>query len=384
MDFEFSDEQKLIGEQARSFLQKECTSEVVRQVLDTDAPYAESLWQQMAELGWMGIAIPEEYGGLGFSYLELAVIAQEIGRSLAPVPFSSSVYLATEALLLAGSPAQKEKWLPELASGSVIGTLATHALQQGRESIHPQLCASGETLQGKALLVPDAEIADFCVLLCREDDGQELSLVVLDLAQPGVCVTPAQGTDSTRNVGDLSIDNARVERLGEKGAGPELLTQLSRRAAVLFAWEQLGGSDAALEQAKDYAMGRFAFGRPIASFQAIKHKLAHGAVKNMLARSNCYYGAWALNTDAPELELAAATARVSSSQAYYYSSKENIHTHGGMGFTWEFDCHLHYRRAKYLSVVIAGEAAWKKRLTSVLLERDQSCNDNGGASNGLQ
>ena len=366
MDFDFSNEQKLIGEQARSFLQKECSNEVVRQVLDTDAPYAEDLWKKMAELGWMGIAIPEEYGGTGLSYLELAVIAEEIGRALAPVPYSSSVYLATEALLLAGSPAQKDKWLPALAAGSAIGTVAQHAAQGGQQMASLPSTA-GDTAQGKVLAVPDAEVADFCVVLCREEAGSELSLVLVETAQPGVSVTPMEGIDRTRNVGDLNLDGATVERLGEKGQGLELLSRLFQRAAVLFAWEQLGGSDAALEQAKDYAMGRFAFGRPIASFQAIKHKLAHGAVKNMLARSNCYYGAWALNEDAPELELAAATARVSTTQAYYYCSKENIQTHGGTGFTWEYDCHLHYRRAKYLSVVIGGEATWKKQLASLLL-----------------
>lgn len=368
MDFDYSNEQKLIGEQARSFLQKECSTEVVRQVLDSDVPYAEDLWQKMANLGWMGIAIPEEYGGVGLSHLELTLIAQEMGCALAPVPFSSSVYLATEAMLLAGSSAQKERWLPTLANGNTIGTLAAHSERiVNQKAALPTL--NQNTLRGEALAVPDAELADFCVVLCKENDSNGLSLVLVETAQSGVSVTPVEGIDSIRIVGDINFQEAAVERLGEKGQGLELLNRILHRAAVLFAFEQLGGTDAALEQARDYAMDRFAFGRPIASFQAIKHKLAHGAVKNMLARSNCYYGAWALNTDAPELELAAATARVSAIQAYYYCSKENIQTHGGVGFTWEFDCHLHYRRAKYLSVVIGGEATWKKQLASLLLQQ---------------
>ena len=142
----------------------------------------------------------------------------------------------------------------------------------------------------------------------------------------------------------------------------QLLDALLDRAAVLFAWEQVGGAQAALEQGKEYAMGRYAFGRPIASYQAIKHKLANMYVKNTLARSNCYYGAWALNTGADELPLAAATARVSAIQAYYFASKENIQTHGGMGYTWEFDCQFFYRRAKLLSVTIGSEAMWQDRL----------------------
>ncbi|MEM1230603.1 MAG: acyl-CoA dehydrogenase family protein, partial [Pseudomonadota bacterium] len=152
------------------------------------------------------------------------------------------------------------------------------------------------------------------------------------------------------------------ERLGKEGQGWRALEQVLDRAAVLFAWEQLGGSDACLEMAKNYALGRYAFGRPIASYQAIKHKLADMYVKNTLARSNAYYGAWALNTDAPELPLAAATARVGSTQAYYYASKENIQTHGGMGYTWEFDCQFYYRRSKLLAVAIGSEHLWQEKL----------------------
>ena len=370
MNFDYSIEQKLIGEQARTFLQRECTNDVVRQVLDSDALYAKGLWKQMAELGWMAITIPEAYGGVGLSYLELTLIAEEIGRALAPVPYSSSVYLATDALLLAGSSAQKEKWLPTFASGSTIGTLAIQPErvinQRGSLPSFDQ-----NVLQGKTFAVPDAELADVCVVLCKEGDGEELSLVLVDLAQTEISITPAEGIDGIRTVGDIDFSGATVERLGEKGQGLTLLNRILQRAAVLFAFEQLGGSDAALEQARDYAMDRFAFGRPIASFQAIKHKLAQGAVKNMMARSNCFYGAWALDADAPDLALAAATARVSAIQAYYYCSKENIQTHGGTGFTWEYDCHIHYRRAKYLSLVIGGESTWKKQLSGQLLKRRQ-------------
>jgi alkylation response protein AidB-like acyl-CoA dehydrogenase len=154
--------------------------------------------------------------------------------------------------------------------------------------------------------------------------------------------------------------------MGAEGSGWASTQALYDRAAILFAWEQTGGSDAALEMAKNYALGRYAFGRPIASYQAIKHKLADMYVKNTLARSNCYYGAWALDSNAPNLPLAAATARVAATQAYYYASKENIQTHGGMGFTWEFDCQFHYRRAKVLSVVIGNESQWQDKLVTGL------------------
>ena len=172
--------------------------------------------------------------------------------------------------------------------------------------------------------------------------------------------------DPTRSHAKIDFDNAPAELVGTAGEGWSLTRKILDRAAVLFAWEQVGGANAALEQAKEYAMGRYAFGRPIAGFQAIKHKLANMYVKNTLARSNCYYGAWALSTDADALPLAAATARVSAIQAYYFASKENIQTHGGMGFTWEFDCQFHYRRAKLLSVNIGSERIWQDRLIAAI------------------
>ena len=361
MDFEFTQDQKLIGDQARTFLQNECSSGVVRGVLDGDADYDEDLWNGIAEMGWLGIAIPEEYGGLGLNYLELAVIAEEMGRSLAPVPFSTSVYLATELLLLAGSEEQKQRWLPRLASGEAIGTVALETNLSAGQSTTVE---NGANVTGRKMLVPDANIADFCVVLATEADGASLCLVELD--QDAVQRTPATAIDLLRSVADVEFTQAGAERLGAAGEGAEILETLCLRAAVLYAWEQVGGSDAALEQARDYALERFAFGRPIASFQAIKHKLAQAYVKNTLARSNCYFAISCLNSNSSELALAAATARISAIQAYYYSSRENIQTHGGMGFTWEFDCHLHYRRAKSLSMAIGGETSWKQRLIATL------------------
>ncbi|MCH2099143.1 MAG: acyl-CoA dehydrogenase [Pseudomonadales bacterium] len=172
--------------------------------------------------------------------------------------------------------------------------------------------------------------------------------------------------DPPRTHARVVFDGAAGEVLGTAGQGWDMLEKLFDRAAVLFAWEQVGGAEAALHMARDYAMGRFAFGRPIASFQAIKHKLADMYVAHTLARSNCYYGAWALSTDAPELPVAAATARVSATEAFHECSKENIQTHGGMGFTWEFDCHLYYRRSKLLSVNLGALPRWKDKLVSRL------------------
>ena len=366
MNFEFSDEQKLLRDQARGFLAEHCPMGKVRAALEGGGAFDAELWRKVADMGWTATVIPEEFGGLGLSYLELVVIAEELGRAVAPLPFSSSVYLATEALLMAGSREQKEKWLPKLATGEVIGTFA---LAEGPGRPTPaglRATAANGTLNGGKVAVADGDIAQLAVVVSASDAGDGASLNLVELGQAGVTHTPQRTLDFSRSHVRLDFADAACQPLGSPGSGWAAVGRLLDRAAVLFAWEQVGGADAALEMAKEYAMGRYAFGRPIASYQAIKHKLAQAYVNNTLARSNCYYGAWALNTDAPDLPLAAATARVSATQAYYYASKENIQTHGGMGYTWEFDCQFFYRRAKLLSVNIGSEGHWQDRLITAV------------------
>jgi len=201
-------------------------------------------------------------------------------------------------------------------------------------------------------------------VLARSEAGLEACL--MPLRQSGISIEPVITFDTSRGHSALTLEGADVHVLGERALDAGEWERLIEGAAVLFAWEQVGGADAALEMAKNYALGRYAFGRPIASYQAIKHKLAEMYVRNTLARSNCYYGAWALNTNAAELPIAAATARVSAIQAYYFASKENIQTHGGMGFTWEFDCQFHYRRSKILAVNVGSERQWQDKLITAI------------------
>lgn len=360
MNFEFDEDQNLLREQAQGFLADNCPPAAVRAVLEGEADYDAQLWGKIVEMGYTATVIPEEFGGLGLSYLELSVIAEELGRVAAPVPFSSSVYLATEALLLAGSQEQKEAWLPKLATGEAIGTFAM-AETHGRPTANNlNTTVANGTISGTKLPVADGGIADFAVVVANN------GLYLVDLTAAGVQRAPVRTLDFSRGHSRIEFSGAPAQPLGDPGAGWMLAQKLLDRAAVLFAWEQTGGAQAALEMAREYAMGRYAFGRPIASYQAIKHKLANMYVKNTLARSNCYFGAWALNTDAAELPLAAATARVSATQAYYFASKENVQTHGGMGFTWEFDCQFYFRRAKLLSVNIGSEAMWQDRLITAV------------------
>lgn len=371
MNFEFSAEQNMLREQAVSFLADKSSRAVVRRVLEKDdEPYAASLWRDMAALGWQSTIVPEQYGGIGLSHLELCVLAEEIGRALAPVPFSSSVYLATQALLLAGSHAQRERWLPKLATGDAIGTFAFAGANGRPTPATLGVQTRGDRLSGTKLAVPDGDVADFAIVVAGSSHGDGATWQLVDLHASGVERKPVAMIDGSRSHANLSFRDAACEPVGADGGGWALTQALLDRAAILFAWEQVGGAQAALEMAREYALGRIAFGRPIASFQAIKHKLANAYVKNTLARGNCYYGAWALNANAVELPLAAAAARVSATQAYYFASKENIQTHGGMGFTWEFDCQFFYRRAKLLSVSIGSEAMWADRLITAI-ERQQ-------------
>ena len=368
MNFDFSPDQKSLRDQARKFLADNASSTRVRRVLDTDTPYDAELWKGMAEMGWMGTAIPEAHGGAGFGYLELCVLAEELGRSLAPTPFASTIYLAAEALLLAGSDAQKKQWLPRIAQGDAIGCLA---LAEGPAAPAPDALttrlANGAVTGTKAPVL-DGDVADFAVVAARDERGA-VSLCLVDLNGPGVTRAPLKTVDPTRSVAQITFAGAPAQPLGAAGGGWELVERLLDRAAVLIAFEQVGGAQAALDMAREYAIGRFAFGRPIASFQAIKHKLADMYVAVELARSNTYYGAWALSTEAPELPVAAAAARVSATEAYFHAAKENIQTHGGMGFTWEFDCHLYYRRAKLLALALGSARRWKDLLIARLEAR---------------
>jgi alkylation response protein AidB-like acyl-CoA dehydrogenase len=366
MNFEFSQEQMLLREQARAMLADQCPTRAVRAILEGDEPFDRALWRRIVEMGWTATVIPEEFGGLGLSHLELAVVAEELGRAVAPVPFSSSVYLATAALLKAGTPAQKHQWLPRLASGAVIGcfAVAEAAGQSAPESL--LTTARNGTLTGTKLPVADGDVADLAIVAARSREGDGASLYLVDLAGSGVTRQSVPTLDPTRSHARIDLHGAAAEPLGADGAGWSLVQAVYDEAAVLFAWEQVGGADAALDMARNYALGRFAFGRPIATFQAIKHKLTGMYVKNTLARSNCYFGAWALSTGAAELPIAAASSRVGAIQAYYFASKENIQTHGGMGFTWEFDCQLHYRRSKLLAVNIGSEATWQDKLIAAV------------------
>ena len=369
MNFDFSEDQKFLKNEARRFLEANCPTSRVRKVLDdASATWDPELWKAVAGQGWLGAAIPEEHGGLGLGRLELCVIAEELGRAVAPIPFASTVYILAEAVMMAGSEAQKAAVLPGIAAGEVIGALATSEGPGALAASGIRASVEGGKLSGTKIPVTDGGIATHALVLARE--GGQPGLFLVDLSSAGVTRETLSTLDPSRDAARLVFDKVPAERLGGAGEGLTLVERILDRAAVLLAFEQTGGADRALEMAKEYALERFAFGRTIASYQAIKHKLADMYVKNELARSNAYYGAWALNTDAPELPVAASAARIAASEAYWFASKENIQTHGGIGFTWAVDCHLHYRRSRQLSLVAGAPRTWKDRLVSHLERRN--------------
>lgn len=350
MDFDLSDEQKMLAEQARGLLAERTPFDHLRKLIDDEAEWDEPLWRELAAMGFLGANVLEEFGGLGMSELDLAVISQELGRVNAAVPFFSSIVLAADAIRLAGSAAQKAEWLPRMASGEVAGCFAC------TEGPGP-LLGRGVTLEGGKLRgakhpVADAGIAQIAVVQV----GEGLALVRLE--QPGVTRTRLDSFDQLRPHYRLDFDRAEAEPLPGKGLIPALLD----RAAVQAAFEAVGASEACLAMGRDYVMERQMFGRPLASFQAIKHKLADVATAIEVAKSNAYFAGWAAGESADDLPGAAAAARLTAIKAFEMAARENLQVHGGIGYTFEANCHFYYRRERLLAVNVGSRGYWADRM----------------------
>jgi alkylation response protein AidB-like acyl-CoA dehydrogenase len=351
MNFDLSDEQKMLGEQARSLLADMSSFDRLRALIDSGAEWDEPLWHALAGMGFLGAAIPEEHGGLGLGALDLGVIMEALGAANAAVPFMSSIILGAEAIRLAGSEAQKAAWLPKLASGDA---LATFAYAEGPGPVFATGASlAGGRLSGSKSPVADAGIANIAVVLVA---GGSFALVELD--QPGVTRTKLDSFDQLRPHYRLDFADAVAEAM--PGAGK--LDRLIDNAAVHAAFEAVGASEACLRMARDYAMERQMFGRPLAGYQAIKHKLADVAVATELARSNAYYGGWAAESSPDDLPAAAAAARLSGIKCFELAARENLQVHGGIGYTFEANCHFYYRRERMLSVHLGNRGFWADRL----------------------
>ena len=371
MKFDFDEDQQFIRNDARRFLADRCLMEDVRQHLTGDPLVISPLWQEICELGWPGAAIPEAYGGLGMGYLELCVLAEELGRVVAPVPFSSSIYLAAEAILQYGSEEQKQQYLPGLVSGEIVGTLAWS--DAGEKAV----AFEDGSISGVKRPVAGGTLADIAVVSALTSEDKHV-LVLVELAETAAAndkhvqrQTLESADPSVRNA-QITFDDCPAQLLGNGGDSAGTLPQLLDRAAVLLAFEQIGGADRCLELAVDYVKERKTFGRAVGSYQAVKHKLAKMYAQNELARSNAYYGAWALASESDELPIAASAARISATECFEFAAREGLHLHGGMGYTWEVDCHLYLKRSRDLALRLGGLRQWKEKLISATLTATSS------------
>ena len=370
MNFLFTDEQLELRSAVRGFLASKSAEETVRGLMATDAGYDHAVWRQMSDqLGLQGIAVPEEYEGAGFGYLELGIIFEEMGRALLCAPYLSTVALAAEALLRCGDEAARKDLLPALATGRAIGTLAVLE-QPGRWDeagvrTRAHRSGAGWVLDGGKRHVPDGHIADLIMVAARTPAG--VSLFAVDGEAPGLRRVPVPTLDQTRKQAHLEFAATPARLVGDSGGGWPVIRRVLDAAAVLLAAEQVGGASRAVEMAADYAGLRIQFGRPIGSFQAVKHLCADMLTEAEAARSAAYYGLWALASGASEdLPAAASLAKVYCSAAYTKIAADAIQVHGGIGFTWEHPAHLYLKRAKS-SEAMFGTPAYHRDLLAVRL-----------------
>jgi alkylation response protein AidB-like acyl-CoA dehydrogenase len=371
MDFGFSDEQEMLRQSARGLLEKECASSVVRRLLDDERGYDGALWKTMAGLGWTGLTIPEEYGGAGLHYVDLVLVLEEMGRVVLPSPFIWTMMVA-EAINRAGSAAQKQALLPKIASDDLIATPAL--LEQsglwGPEGISLQAKPGGSDfiLDGAKLFVNDAHVAG-CLLVAARTGGTAANGVTLFAIEPGragISLSPLKTMDQTRKLSEVKFAGVKAtaaDVIGEAGAGWKTLSEVIDRGKVMLAAEMMGGAQKVLDVAVEYAKMRVQFGRPIGSFQAVQHKCANMMIDVEGAKSAVYYAAWAVSNQVAEAPLAAALAKASSSDAYRRVSAEGIQVHGGIGFTWDHDMHLYFKRAKS-SEFTFGDATYNRELVA--------------------
>ena len=353
MNFGFTEEQELLRKTARDFLADHAPIKRAREVMEGAESQAPEIWSEMAELGWMGLTIPETYGGADLSMIELAIVLEALGRSLAPVAFLPTM-IAACALHEVGSEPQRREWLPRIAAGETVATLAITETRGTEEPGDLALAATadgGWTLRGSKLFVPDADIADLLVVAARVGGEGErgLGLFLVPRETDGVSVTPQRSMDQLRNLHHVEFDGAQLPEDSLLGGDSDAWSKIQRvldRARVMICAEMVGGAEKCLEDSVQYAKERVQFGKPIGVNQAIKHKCADMLFRVESAKSITYYAACAAREDNEEAAVTASMAKSYVSEAYRHVSAENIQIHGGVGFTWEYDCHLYFKRAK--------------------------------------
>lgn len=378
MDIKLDEIQLDIANEARRFLEKECPAEIVREAYEDDRGLTDKLWNQMSEMDWMKIRIPEAYGGAEMEQLDLCIILEEMGRAVVPGPFFSSVQLAAEAILAAGSEDQKKEYLPKIGDGKMIGTLALSEPDSGADTDYIQMSAradgDGFVLSGTKLTVPDAHVADVMVVAARTEPGTEpshgVTLFLVDKDTDGLRVNLLPTMDGTRKLCAVEFKDVRASGvLGEVNQGRAPLDKVLQRAQTGLAAECIGGAQRAMEIATEYAKTRVQFDQPIGAFQAIKHACAQMFVLVESGRSLLYWAAWAQDhADEKEAALAASAVKAYCAEAYTKVTASALQVHGGIGFTWENDIHLFLKRAKGNELSLGDPAFHREKIVQLLTE----------------
>jgi len=371
VDVSFTDEQELLRASAREFLSAQCTPATVREVLEkgAHAEGARRLWEKMAELGWMGLGIDEAHGGHGLGLLDVAILSEEMGRALVPAPWFSSVALFGEAVGTTGTRDQRAHWLPRIAGGELTGTLAL--LEPGGilapEAIAATATASGDgyVLSGSKAFVPDLSAAGAVVVTARLEG--EPALFVVD--RDSLDATEEPTLDPTRRLSTLRLEETRVagdRLLGGEPCGWAAIERIADRASAVLCAEMCGGAQKALDMAVEYAKFRQQFGRPIGSFQGVSHRCADMLLSIEGARSLSYYAAWCCDEDLASAPVAVSSAKAWAGDTYRSVTSQSIQIHGGIGFTWEADIHLWYRRAFWSAAFLGDSVHHRERLAKLI------------------
>ncbi len=377
MDFGFSQEQEMLRSTARKFFENECPSTFVRKMMDDPAGMTPELWHKLAEQGWLGLIYPEAYGGVGLGFVDLAVLMEEMGRVVMPGPYFSTVLLGGLTLLEAGSESQKKEWLTKISAGEGKVTLAwtePNAHWDARAvTVRAKRSDGGVMISGTKLFVHDGHTADALIVACRTGDGpgpeEGVSLFLVPRTAPGLEAKLLPTMDQTRKLCEVTLNDVMVGSealVGEWDRGWTPLSRVLDRATVALCAEMCGGVQKVLEMTTDYAKIRVAFGKPIGSYQGVKHKVADMLVDVENAKSITYYAAWAVDEAPAEAPLAVAMAKAYVSDAYRKAAAAGIQLHGGIGFTWEHDMHLYFKRAKG-SEFTFGDATYHRERVAQLI-----------------
>jgi len=373
MDFGFSQEQEMLRATARKFFENECPSTFVRARMEEDAGVTADFWKKLAEQGWLGLVYPEEFGGTGLGFVDLTVLMEEMGRAVMPGPFLSTL-LAGLAILEAGSVEQKKEWLAKLSDGAAKASLAWTEPSARWDAAGVTTGARNTggtwTLTGTKLFVPDAHLADVLVVAARTSEGKRpedgVSLFLVEAGAKGLATKLLPTMDQTRKLCEVKLDGTPGVPLGAKDAGWAPLERVVQRATVALCAEMCGGAQKVLDMTTEYAKIRIAFGKPIGSYQGVKHRAADMLVDVENAKSLTYYAAWAVDENVPEAALACSMAKAYASDAYRKVAGAGIQLHGGIGFTWEHDLHLYFKRAKS-SEFTFGDATYHREKVAQLI-----------------